>query len=210
MRYPTILASLSMVAVLGACAPTTDIVTRTETVDLTFRQSIRANTVEDQAFVLSQLGDQLVRQSSIGGATPVSDEALVRSIDEMNSQMDVLTVGLPALLEEQNTALDTLKQRRKSRDISRAEYNDGVEAIDQSRARIADALSMTALQAERAAFNIQAASYRGQPALDGRFDKTAQLARKAQSASSTVKPVKAVKSPRPKLTTVTLRSGVLR
>jgi len=210
MRYPTILASLSLATVLGACAPTTDIVTRTEIVDLTFQQSIRANTVEDQAFVLSQMGNQLVRQSAIDGTAPVSDEALVRSIDEMSSQMDVLTVGLPALLAEQNAALDALKQRRKSRDISRAEYNDGVEAIDQSRARIADALSMTALQAERAAFNIQAAAYQGQPALDGYFDKTAQLARKAQSAGSTVKPVKAVKAPRPKLTKVTLGSGVLR
>lgn len=210
MRYTTILASLSMVAVLGACAPAPEIVTRTETVDLTFRQSISANAVEDQAFVLSQMGDQLVRQSAIGGVAPASDDALVRSIDDMNSRMEVLTLGLPALLQEQNAALVALKQRRKSRDISRAEYKDGVAAIDQSRARIADALSITALQAERAAFNIQAASYQGQPGLDWHLDQTAQLARKAQSAGATVKPAKPAKAPRPKLTTITLRSGVLR
>lgn len=119
----------------------------------------------------------------------VSADSLVRSIRGMNSQMDALELGLPEVLAEQNAEFRDLELRREVGAIEPQEYNQGVTAIRDSRARIAEALTLTITQAEQAQQNLQAAEAQGQSGLDWHMSATAQIAREAHSARSMISPL---------------------
>jgi len=116
----------------------------------------------------------------------VSANALVRSVRGMNGQMDTLQLSLPELLAEQDAELRDLKLRRDTQALTDAEYETGVDAIRQSRARIAQALTATIHNAETAHANLQDATRQGQDGLDWHLSATSQLAREAHSARSSI------------------------
>lgn len=66
-RISILLSSLSVVSVVGACAPTTQIATRAETAPLSFQQGPSLNAVEDQAVTLNLMADELVFRSTVEG-----------------------------------------------------------------------------------------------------------------------------------------------
>lgn len=119
----------------------------------------------------------------------VSADALVRSIRGMNSQMDALELGLPELLAEQNAEFRDLEIRRDVGAVTPKDYNRGVAAIQASRARIAEALTLTITQAEQARLNLQSATEQGQSGLEWHLGATAQLAQEAHSARSMISPL---------------------
>ncbi|MFL4469501.1 hypothetical protein ACERZ8_06320 [Tateyamaria armeniaca] len=108
--------------------------------------------------------------------------ALVDSIQDMTGQMDTLETGLPAMIVEQDAKLAELNQRRAEGAVSQAEFDMEVAQINRTRARIADALAVTAAQAEQANINMQTASRRGQVGLGWHLSATAQLAQEAKVA----------------------------
>ncbi|WP_299146117.1 hypothetical protein [uncultured Tateyamaria sp.] len=116
----------------------------------------------------------------------VSANALVRSVRGMNGQMDTLQLSLPDLLAEQDAELQDLKIRRDAQALSQADYETSVDAIRQSRARIAEALTATIRNAEQAHANLEDATRQGQDGLDWHLSATSQLAREAHSARSSI------------------------
>ena len=67
MRYTALFSSLSVVAVVGACAPISQITTRADTNPLTFQSDATTAAIEDQAVALNRMADQLVRRSTMRG-----------------------------------------------------------------------------------------------------------------------------------------------
>lgn len=119
----------------------------------------------------------------------VSANALVRSIRGMNGQMTGLQLGLPELLAEQDAELADLQIRRAAGAISQKEYEASVRAIRESRATIAEALTLTVEQTEVASRNMTEAMQQGQSGLDWHLSATNQLAREAHSARSSISPL---------------------
>ena len=258
MRYSALFSSLSIVAVMGACAPISQITTRANTNPLTFQSNINSDAIEDQAVALNRMADQLVWRSTARGAVSgaavacslaavsvgspescavsaaagmvaggligrqtgedgvearvelVSADALVRSIRGMNGQMDAIEITLPELMAEQDAELADLDMRRELGVVSRSEYKKAVSAITDSRARIAESLTLTVAQAEQANFNLQKAGQQGQDGLDWHLSATAQLAREADSARSLISPLSLLILSEADLVAHAPRSGVLR
>lgn len=119
----------------------------------------------------------------------VSADALVRSLRGMNGQMDALELGLPEVLAEQNAEFRDMEMRREVGAISPMEYNEGVAAIRDSRARITEALTLTISQANQAGQNLELATSKGQSGLEWHLGATAELAREAHSARSLISPL---------------------
>ena len=119
----------------------------------------------------------------------VSADALVRSIRGMNGQMDALELSLPDLLAEQDAEFRDLEMRRDAGAVTPQEYNERVNAILGSRARLTEALTLTIAQVEQAQSNIEGAASQGQSGLDWHLSATAQLAREANSARSMISPL---------------------
>lgn len=67
-RIPILFSSLSVIAVVGACAPASQVTTRADTTPLSFQQSPELNSVEEQAVALNHMADQLVYRSTVQGA----------------------------------------------------------------------------------------------------------------------------------------------
>ncbi len=210
MRYSTLLSSLSLVAVLGGCAIVAQDTTRSSTDPLSFVQTPQSARIEGHALALTRLGDQLVRRSTVGADQAsdglLSQNELERSIDGMNTVMANLEHGLA----EQDAALAELERSRSAREISRRKYKRNVEAINESRARIAQALAMTAAQAERATLNMQSATQLGQTGLEDYVVATSQIATGAQAFRTKIAPVEPTRATKAGLTYVNPRSGVLR
>ena len=143
----------------------------------------------------------------------ISANELVRSIRGMNQQMDALEVSLPELLAEQDAELSDLEIRRDAGVLTVADYEAGVDTIRQSRARIAEALILTSEQSKQANFNMQKAAQDGQNGLDWHLSATAQLAREAESARSTISLLDGglpAPMPAPKVVSLVPGPGVLR
>ncbi|MEP2892267.1 hypothetical protein [Tateyamaria sp.] len=119
----------------------------------------------------------------------VSANALVRSIRGMNGQMSAIELSLPELLAEQDAELADLQIRRATRAVTQKEYENGVRAIRESRATIAEALTLTIEQTEVASRNMTVAMQQGQLGLDWHLNAANQLGREAHSARSTISPI---------------------
>ncbi|MEM6371988.1 MAG: SHOCT domain-containing protein [Pseudomonadota bacterium] len=68
MRFKTLIPSLCVVAVLGACAPANEISTRANLDPLGFREDPNLTVVEIQADALNQMADQLVQDTYVRSA----------------------------------------------------------------------------------------------------------------------------------------------
>ena len=64
-RIPILFSSLSMMAILGACAPANEITTRAELDPLGFREDPNATAIEIQADALQQMANQLAQDSAL-------------------------------------------------------------------------------------------------------------------------------------------------
>lgn len=116
----------------------------------------------------------------------VSPSALVRVIGKADDRMDVVTRDLPNLLKKQDTELSLLNDRMKSGQISEDQYAHRFEVIKANRAELAEALSLSAAQANEAHRNLQDAKAKGQNGLDWHLSATRNLAREATSARSAI------------------------
>lgn len=234
MRYSFSIPTICISALLAGCGTIGQEATRSNVDALGFTQSAQSSPVEDQARMLNQMAEQLVRRATVKGALTgaaigcglvvvsasnakncvagaaaggavgalvgnargqrevtnrvelLSANELVRSLRGMNNQVSVLQVSLPELLAEQDAELRDLRTRREIGAISAKEYDAGVERIRQSRARIAESLTLTSQQAKLAKANIEQASLQGQTGLDWHLVATAKLAREVHSARSSI------------------------
>ncbi|MEO0401598.1 MAG: hypothetical protein AAF214_04415 [Pseudomonadota bacterium] len=116
----------------------------------------------------------------------VSASALVRSLRDMNDQIEVLDLSLTDLLDEQDAELAALKVRREMGVVTDVDYAAGVDNIRQSRALIAEALTGTINRAEAAHANLEQATQQGQTGLHWHTSATSQVARDAYSARSRI------------------------
>lgn len=116
----------------------------------------------------------------------VSPSALVRAIGKADDSMDIVSRDLPNLLKKQDTELALLSDRMKSGQISEEQYAHRFEVIKANRAQLAEALSLSAAQANEAHKNLQAAKVKGQTGLDWHLSATRNLARDATSARSAI------------------------
>lgn len=116
----------------------------------------------------------------------VSPSALVRSIAKANDKMEVVSQDLPNLLAQQDTDLAALNQQMAQGQITEAEFAHRFEVIKANRAQLAEALSLSAAQANEAHRNLQSAASQGQTGLDWHLHATKKLAREATSARSAI------------------------
>lgn len=116
----------------------------------------------------------------------VSPSALVRSIGKADDRMDVVSRDLPQLLAQQDTELAQLNSKMKSGKITEAQYAQRFEVIKANREQLAEALSLSAAQANEAHRNLQSAQSQGQTGLDWHLSATRNLARDATSARSAI------------------------
>lgn len=116
----------------------------------------------------------------------VSPSALVRSIGKADDRMDVVTRDLPQLLKQQDAELARLNGKLKSGQITEAQYTNRFEVIKANRMQLAEALSLSAAQANEAHRNLQSAQAQGQTGLDWHLSATRNLVREATSARSAI------------------------
>ncbi|MGH1576135.1 hypothetical protein [Planktotalea sp.] len=116
----------------------------------------------------------------------VSPSALVRSIGKADDRMDVVSRDLPGMLAAQDAELNTLTLKMAQGEITEAQYTQRFEVIKANRAQLAEALSLSATQANEAHRNLQEAQAKGQSGLDWHLSATKNLARDATSARSAI------------------------
>lgn len=116
----------------------------------------------------------------------VNPNALVRSIGKASDQLENVSTDLPQLLEAQDQELAKLKREVERGDASSTVYAARSEQIRANRAQLAEALSLSAQQAEEAHRNLQAAQSQGQTGLDWHLSATKEMAREATSARSSI------------------------
>ena len=116
----------------------------------------------------------------------VSPSALVRSISKADDRMDVVSRDLPGLLAQQDSELQLLNGKMKNGEITQAQYTHRYEVIKANRAQLAEALSLSAAQANEAHNNLQNAKAQGQTGLEWHLHSTKKLAREATSARSAI------------------------
>ena len=116
----------------------------------------------------------------------VSPSALVRSISKADDRMDVVTRDLPGLLSEQDNELKMLNNNLKNGAITHTQFTHRFEVIKVNRAQLAEALSLSAAQANEAHRNLQSAKAKGQTGLEWHLHSTKNLAQEATSARSAI------------------------
>jgi len=116
----------------------------------------------------------------------VSPSALVRSIGKADDRMESVSRDLPNMLKQQDAELATLNNKMKSGQITEAQFAHRFEVIKANRAQLAEALSLSAAQANEAHRNLQSAQTKGQTGLDWHLSATRNLAREAMSARSAI------------------------
>lgn len=116
----------------------------------------------------------------------VSPSALVRSISKADDRMDVVSRDLPTLLTQQDAELKLLNAKLKNGEVSEKQYTHRFEVIKANRAQLAEALSLSAAQANEAHRNLQNAKAQGQTGLDWHIYSTKNLAQEATSARSAI------------------------
>lgn len=116
----------------------------------------------------------------------VSPSALVRSISKADDRMESVSRDLPNLLVQQDVELVTLNDKLKHGEITQAQFAHRFEVIKANRAQLAEALSLSAAQANEAHRNLQNAKAQGQTGLEWHLLSTKNLAEEATSARSAI------------------------
>ncbi|MEN8891577.1 hypothetical protein [Planktotalea arctica] len=126
------------------------------------------------------------RQHAAKRVALVSPSALVRSIGKADDHMDAVTRDLPELLKQQDAELATLNSQVSAGQITEAQFTQRFEVIKANRQQLAEALSLSAAQAEEAHTNLENARSKGQTGLEWHLSATQNLAREATSARSAI------------------------
>ncbi|WP_176219103.1 hypothetical protein [Planktotalea arctica] len=126
------------------------------------------------------------RQHAAKRVALVSPSALVRSIGKADDRMDAVTRDLPELLKQQDAELVTLNSQVSAGQITEAQFTQRFEVIKANRQQLAEALSLSAAQAEEAHTNLENAQSKGQTGLEWHLSATQNLAREATSARSAI------------------------
>lgn len=116
----------------------------------------------------------------------VSPSALVRSIGKADDHMDVVTRDLPDMLAAQDAELASLNKQLSAGRITEAQFAKRFAVIKANREQLAEALSLSAIQANEAHRNLADAQSKGQTGLDWHLSATKNLAREATSARSAI------------------------
>jgi len=115
-----------------------------------------------------------------------SPNALVRNIRQANDQLDHIEVSLPTLLAAQDAELDALAIAIAAGTISQTQHDKRIAQIAADRAALAEALTLSATQAELATQNLRDAAAQGQTGLEWHISAASQLARETTSARSSI------------------------
>jgi uncharacterized protein YcfJ len=116
----------------------------------------------------------------------VSPSALVRSISKADDKMDEVARDLPKMLAQQDTEIATLNTQMAGGEITSTQFAHRFEVIKANRVQLAEALSLSATQANEAHRNLQVAQSEGQTGLDWHLSATKNLARDVLSARSAI------------------------
>ncbi|WP_420010895.1 hypothetical protein [Tateyamaria sp.] len=117
----------------------------------------------------------------LDAATP---DMLMRSLRTTQDHMDRMNLSLPQVLAQQDAELAQLQTAHEKGEINQAAYDDGINSIRQSRADIAEALTMSEKQVRASRANIQNAVDKGQTGLDWHLKATQALQDDVYSARS--------------------------
>ena len=118
--------------------------------------------------------------------TLASPNALVRNLRKANDNLASLQTSLPDLLAAQDAQLNKLSLSLAAGQISKETHDQRIKAIRDDRAKLAEALLMTAQQSQKAATNLRAAAQAGHSGLDWHIGATDQLARDSLSSRSSI------------------------
>ena len=102
----------------------------------------------------------------------VSPSALFHSIRKVNDRMDVVSRDLPQLLKQQDAELASLNAKMTSGQITEDQFAHRFQVIKANRVQLAEALSLSAAQANEAHRNLQSAQAKGQTGLDWHLSVT--------------------------------------
>ena len=116
----------------------------------------------------------------------VSPSALFHSIRKVDDRMDVVSRDLPQLLKQQDAELASLNAKMTSGQITEDQFAHHFQLIKANRVQLAEALSLSAAQANEAHRNLQSAQAKGQTGLDWHLSATKNLAQDATSARSAI------------------------
>ena len=100
--------------------------------------------------------------------------------------MDVVSRDLPQLLKQQDAELASLNAKMTSGQIIEDQFAHHFQLIKANRVQLAEALSLSAAQANEAHRNLQSAQAKGQTGLDWHLSATKNLAQDATSARSAI------------------------
>jgi len=115
-----------------------------------------------------------------------SPNDLVRGIRSANAQLDQIETDLPRLLAAQDAELDALDIALSAGTITQAKHDARRDQIASDRAALAEALTLSASQAELASENLRDAKAQGQSGLDWHINETSKLANDTVSARSSI------------------------
>lgn len=118
--------------------------------------------------------------------TMASPNALVRNLRKANDNLASIQSSLPDLLAAQDAELNHLSLSFAAGQVSKETHDMRVNAIREDRAKLAEALLMTAQQSKKAATNLRAAAQAGHSGLDWHIGATDQLARDSLSSRSSI------------------------
>lgn len=118
--------------------------------------------------------------------TLASPNALVRNLRKANDNLASIQTSLPDLLAAQDAELNRLSLSFAAGQVSKQAHDTRVKAIRDDRAKLAEALLMTAQQSQKAATNLRAAAQAGHSGLDWHISATDQLARDSLSSRSSI------------------------
>ena len=126
------------------------------------------------------------RQQAAKRVELVSPSALVRSIGKADDHMETVSRDLPSLLAKQDAELTSLNRQLGAGQITETQYAKRFEIIKANREQLAEALGLSASQANEAHSNLKNAQSQGQTGLDWHLSATQNLAREATSARSAI------------------------
>jgi len=114
----------------------------------------------------------------------VEPNEIARTLNTANSQFESIKGALPQLLAQQEAELNSLTMELLNREITLRQHNEAVRMIEQDRADLAEALTLSARDARQAARNLQEAERRGQNGLEWHIDAAGRLADDVESTRS--------------------------
>ena len=199
MLAPKVILTLTVSIALSGCLPSNEPMFSSRGVapeTISVHNASNEIQMQDQALALNAMTRNIIRKSTVQGAAIGAFAGCGLVILSASNAKNCVTgavaggaigaVAGAANGKKQNTELALLSDRMKSGQISEEQYAHRFEVIKANRAQLAEALSLSAAQANEALKNLQAAKAKGQTGLDWHLSATQNLARDATSARSAI------------------------